>query len=365
MKIAQIIQVLDELAPSSYQESYDNAGLITGNAASDCTGAICTLDATEEVILEAKGRGCNLVVAHHPIIFSGLRKITGKNYVERAVIAAIKNDIALYAIHTNLDNLLKGVNGRMADILELSNRKVLLHKQNNLMKLYTFVPREDAEKVREAIFEAGGGHIGNYSECSFNIKGTGTFKPGKGTNPHKGEVGKREEADEEKIEVIFPSYLKEKLVTAMTEAHPYEEVAYDLIELANCFQEVGSGLIGELKEEMDEVDFLQLLKSAFQPKVIRHTQLTGRKVKKVALCGGAGSFLIKNALSAGADFYITSDVKYHEFFDAEDKIVIADIGHFESEQFTIDLLYDVLKLNFPTFAVLKSEVKTNPVNYFI
>jgi dinuclear metal center YbgI/SA1388 family protein len=364
MKIAQIIQVLEELAPPSYQESYDNAGLITGNAASDCTGIICTLDATEEVILEAKNKGCNLVVAHHPIIFNGLKKITGKNYVERAVIAAIKNDIAIYAIHTNLDNLLQGVNGKMADKLSLDNRKVLLHKPTSLMKLYTFVPQEHADKVREAIFKAGGGNIGNYSECSFSIKGTGTFKPGEGTNPHTGEAGKREVTNEEKIEVIFPAYLKEKLVNAMTEAHPYEEVAYDLIALDNNFQEVGSGLIGELKEEMDERDFLQLVKSEFNLQVIRHTRLLGRKVKKIALCGGAGSFLIKNALLAGADFYITSDIKYHEFFDAETKLVIADIGHFESEQFTVDLLHDVLHTNFPTFAVLKSEVKTNPVNYF-
>jgi hypothetical protein len=253
----------------------------------------------------------------------------------------------------------------MADILGLENRKVLLHKQNNLMKLYTFVPHEHAEKVREAIFQAGGGHIGNYSECSFNIKGTGTFKPGEGTQPYLGKIGKREETNEEKIEVIFPTYLKENLVMAITEAHPYEEVAYDFIALSNHFQEVGSGLIGELKEETDETDFLQLLKAKFNLKTIRHTPLLEGKVKKVAICGGAGSFLIKNALSAGADFYITSDVKYHEFFDAEDKMVIADIGHYESEQFTIDLLHDVLHTNFPTFAVLKSEVKTNPVNYFI
>lgn len=365
MNITQIIQVLDELAPPSYQESYDNAGLIAGNAASDCTGIICTLDATEAVILEAKNKGCNLVVAHHPIIFNGLKKITGKNYVERAVIAAIKNDIAIYAIHTNLDNLLQGVNGKMADKLGLENRKVLLHKQNSLMKLYTFVPGEHADKVREAIFKAGGGRVGNYSECSFNIKGTGTFKPGEGTHPHTGEAGKREVTNEEKIEVIFPAYLKEKLVNAMTEAHPYEEVAYDLIALGNNFDEVGSGLVGELKEEMDERDFLQLIKDQFGLAVIRHTPLLGRKVKKIALCGGAGSFLIKNALYAGADFYITSDVKYHEFFDAENKLVITDIGHFESEQFTIDLLHDVLHINFPTFAVLKSKVKTNPVNYFI
>lgn len=364
MKIKNIIDILEELAPPSYQEGYDNAGLIVGDSGLECSGVICTLDATEDVILEAKSKGCNLVVAHHPIIFGGLKKITGKNYVEKAIISAIKNEVAIYAIHTNLDNMLSGVSGKMAGTLGLENRKVLLHKQNNLMKLIVYVPVQDAERVREAIFFAGGGNIGKYSECSFNIRGTGTFKPGEGTNPHTGEVGKREITDEERIEVIFPAYLKEKLVYAMTDAHPYEEVAYDLVALSNYFDEVGSGLIAELPEEMDERDFLELIKQQFKLQVIRHTPLLQRKVKKVALCGGAGSFLIKHALSLGADFYITSDVKYHEFFDAENKMVIADIGHWESEQFTIDLLHDVLQAKCSTFATLKSEVKTNPVNYY-
>lgn len=355
--------MLDNLAPPSYQESYDNAGLITGNPAVECTGVICTLDATEAVILEAKQKGCNLVVAHHPIIFTGLKKITGKNYVERAIITAIKNDIAIYAIHTNLDNLLSGVNGKMADQLNLSNRKVLLHKQNNLMKLVVFVPVNEAEKVREAIFKAGGGNIGKYSECSFNIRGKSTFTPGQDTNPHTGQPGKREETDEEKIEIIFPAYLKEKLITAMTDSHPYEEVAYDIIALNNYFQEVGSGLIGELDQPIEAIAFLQSIKQLFGLQVVRHTPLVKREVKKVALCGGAGSFLIKSAVAAGADIYITGDVKYHEFFDAEDQMIIADIGHWESEQFTIDLLHDVLRSNFTTFAVLKSEVRTNPVHY--
>lgn len=363
--IAAVIKTLEDLAPVSYQEVYDNAGLIVGNSSSDCTGILCTLDATEFVIEEAIKNDCNLIVAHHPIIFSGLKKITGKNYVERSIITAIKNDIAIYAIHTNLDNLLTGVNGKMADKLNLINRKVLLHRQNNLMKLAVFAPEKDAEKIREAIFKAGGGHIGKYSECSFNIKGTGTFKANEGTNPHIGEIGKREDANEERIEVILPVYKKDIVVEAMLEAHPYEEVAYDLVALTNYFQEVGSGLIGELAEPMDETDFLQLIKKQFNLQVIRHTPLRGKKVKKVALCGGAGSFLLKNALGANADLYITSDIKYHEFFDAENKMVVADIGHFESEQFTVDLLHDVLHANFPTFAVLKSGVITNPVHYFI
>ena len=331
----------------------------------ECSGALCTLDATEAVIDEAIQKGCNLIVAHHPIIFVGLKKITGKNYVERAVIKAIKNDIAIYAIHTNLDNLLSGVNKMIADKLGLVNRKVLLHKKNTLMKLMVFVPESHAEKVRNALFDAGGGKIGNYSECSFSTKGTGAFKPGERTNPFLGEQGKREVVNEEKVEVIFPAYLREKLVNAMKAAHPYEEVAHDLIALENSFDEVGIGLIGELETEMDETDFLHFIKKQFRLEVIRHTPLLNKKMKKVALCGGAGSFLIKNALSAGADFYITGDVKYHEFFDAENRMVIADIGHFESEQFTINLLYDILHLKFPTFAVQKSEVRTNPVHYFI
>ncbi|HEX8331277.1 MAG TPA: Nif3-like dinuclear metal center hexameric protein [Segetibacter sp.] len=363
--IQSVIDVLEDLAPSTYQESYDNAGLLTGKPADECTGIICTLDATEEVILEAAKQGCNMIVAHHPIIFSGLKKINGKNYIERAVIAAIKNDISIYAIHTNLDNILQGVNGKMADLLGLENRQVLLPKQNNLMKLLTFVPVDHMEEVREAIFKAGGGHIGKYSECSFVLPGKGSFKPEDGADPFVGEIGKRQEEDEVKMEIIFPSYRMKKIIAAMIEAHPYEEVAYDIISLANYFKDVGSGLLGELTEEADEKEFLQLVKEKFNLSVVRHTPLLNKKVKKVALCGGAGSFLINTAKSAIADVYITADVKYHEFFDADNQLLVADIGHWESEQFTIDLLHEVLQSNFTTFAVRKSEIKTNPVNYFI
>jgi dinuclear metal center YbgI/SA1388 family protein len=365
MKIAEVIQLLEQTAPPSYQESYDNAGLLTGNTGWDCTGIICSLDATEAVIIEAKSGGCNLIVAHHPIIFGGLKKITGKNYVEKTVIAAIKNDIAIYAIHTNLDNVIKGVNDRIADKLGLVNRKILVPKSNQLMKLFTFVPIEQAEKVRSAIFEAGAGNIANYSECSFNAEGTGTFKAGEGTNPFVGEINSRHQEKEVKIESIFPAYLQQKIVAAMIKAHPYEEVAYDVVALANEYQQVGSGLIGELPEPVIETQFLAQIKAAFGLSVIRHTPLLGKKVKKVALCGGAGSFLTGKAIASGAHFYITGDVKYHEFFDANNRLVIADIGHWESEQFTIDLLFDILKTKFPTFAVLKTEVKTNPVHYYM
>ena len=364
MKISEIIQVLEKVAPPSYQESYDNAGLLTGNSGWQCTGIVCSLDSTEAVILEAKAKGCNLVVTHHPIIFSGLKKINGKNYVEKAVIAAVKNDIGIYAIHTNLDNVMAGVNNRMADQLGLINRKILLPKSGQLMKLFTFVPLAQAEQVRSALFEAGAGHIGNYSEVSFNAKGTGTFKAGEAANPFIGEIGSRHTEDEIKIEVIFPNYMKTSVISALFKSHPYEEVAYDLASLANDHQQVGSGLIGELSEALAEEIFLNKIREAFGLSIIRHTNLLGKSVKKVALCGGAGSFLISKAALAAADFYITADVKYHEFFDANDLLVIADIGHWESEQYTIDLLFDILTLNFPNFAVLKTEVRTNPVFYF-
>jgi dinuclear metal center YbgI/SA1388 family protein len=363
MKINDIISFLESQAHPSLQEQYDNAGLITGNAAWECTGIICSLDATEEVVKEAMEKKCNLIVAHHPIIFGGLKKINGKNYVEKTVITAIKNDIAVYAVHTNLDNVLHGVSGKMAAMLGLQNVSVLALKDNTLKKLFTFAPVDKAEQVRNAIFTAGGGHIGNYSECSFNAEGTGTFKGGEGTNPYVGEAGKLHQEKEIKIEVIIPAYLESRVVAAMKAAHPYEEVAYEIVSLSNTHQGIGSGVIGELPAALDETQFLTRLKEVFGVPVIRHTALSGKPVKKVALCGGAGSFLISKALAAGADAYITGDLKYHEFFDANSRILLADIGHYESEQFTINLLQEILEQKFPTFAVLKTAVKTNPVHY--
>jgi dinuclear metal center YbgI/SA1388 family protein len=365
MQISDIVGHLESLAPPAYQESYDNAGLLTGCGTWECTGVLTTLDVTEEVVGEAVARQCNLIVAHHPIVFGGLKKITGKNYVERTVIAAIKKDIAIYAIHTNLDNMVEqGVNGRIADKLGLGERKVLLARESTLQKLYCFVPVDHLEAVRAAIFAAGAGHIGGYSECSYSVEGFGTFKGGEGTQPFVGRPGVRHTEKEARLEVILPAYLSRSVVQAMTAAHPYEEVAYDLVPLANTYSGVGAGLVGELPEPVEENAFLGMLCKIFGLSVVRHTQLTGRPVKRVALCGGAGSFLISNALDSGANIYVTSDVKYHEFFDANDQLVIADIGHFESEQFTTDLLFDNLREKFRNFAVLKSDVKTNPVHYY-
>ena len=364
MKVQDITSFLEKIAPPSLQETYDNAGLITGNANWECTGIITALDATEAVVLEAIEKKCNLIVAHHPIIFSGLKKINGKNYVEQTIITAIKNDIGIYAIHTNLDNVLQCVNGKIADALGLINREVLLPKNNVLKKLFTFVPIEHAEKVRNAIFAAGGGQISNYSECSFNTEGTGTYRSGEGTNPFTGKIGERHAEPEIKMEMIFPGWLEKAICNAMITAHPYEEVAYDIMALDNTSQQIGSGLIGELAKPVSEGVLLSDIKEKFNISVIKHTVLTGRQVKKIALCGGAGSFLIGAASAAGVDFYISSDIKYHEFFNANGRLVIADIGHYESEQFTIALLSEFLQQKFPTFAVLKTGVVTNPVNYY-
>ena len=363
MIIGEFIEHLETFAPVYFQESYDNAGLIVGEASAECRGIITSLDATEAVIDEAISKNCNLIVSHHPIIFKGLKKLNGKNYVERAIVKAIKNDIAIYAIHTNLDNVKKGVNKKIADKIGLQNLEMLQPKENILKKLITFSPLDKAEDLRKALFTAGAGHISNYSECSFNTNGTGTFKPEYGADPFVGEIGKRHEEEEVKIEVIFPNYLEQKIIRAMIKTHPYEEVAYDIISLGNYLSNVGSGMIGDI-DPVEEKDFLRLIKNSFNLKLIKHTPLSGKKIRRVAICGGAGSFLIPIALSNKADVYITSDIKYHEFFDAEG-MVLMDIGHYESEQFTMDLLHDILKEKYPNFAVRKTEVNTNPVNYYL
>jgi dinuclear metal center YbgI/SA1388 family protein len=364
MKIFSVISFLESMADPSLQEQYDNAGLITGDPGWECSGILCSLDATEEVIDEAISKKCNMVVAHHPIVFSGLKKITGGNYVERTIIKAIRNEVAIFAIHTNIDNVIDGVSGKMAQLLGLTNITVLAPKENTLKKLFTFVPLDHAQKVRDAIFEAGGGQIGQYSECSFNSDGTGTFRGSDQANPYVGKPGELQQEPETRVEIIFPGYLQKRIIQAMKAAHPYEEVAYDIVSLSNAHPGIGAGAIGELPESLSEAAFLEVLRGLFHLPVIRHTPFTGQLVKRVALCGGAGSFLISKALARDAQVYITGDIKYHEFFDNNGKMMIADIGHFESEQFTINLLQELLAGKFPTFAVLKTEVNTNPVNYF-
>lgn len=373
MKIKEIISALEEFAPLSLQENYDNAGLITGNREMEVSEAMLCLDATEEVIDEAIQTKCNLVIAHHPIVFSGLKKITGANYVERTIIKAIKNDIAIYAAHTNLDNVQQGVNKKICEKLQLKNKRVLSPVKGKLMKLFTFAPTDQSEKVREALFAAGAGTIGNYDECSFNSEGYGTFRGNDETNPFVGEKGIQHKEEETKIEVIFPSWLQHKIISALKENHPYEEVAYDVVALSNEWTTTGAGMIGELEQSMTTNDFLSFLKEKMNVKVVRHTQLTARPDKSgthdsrlttIAVCGGAGSFLLKDAIAAGANVFVTADFKYHQFFDAENKIMICDIGHYESEQFTPEIFSEVLRRKFPTFATRFTSVNTNPINYY-
>jgi dinuclear metal center YbgI/SA1388 family protein len=365
MKLSLLTAYLESLAPLAYQEDYDNSGLIVGQPEQEVNQALISLDCTEAVVDEAIAHNCQVIISHHPIVFRGLKKFNGKTYVERVVEKAIRNHIAIYAIHTNLDNVISGVNERICETLGLTNCRILAPKNGLLKKLVTYVPADKAEQVRNALFHAGAGNIGNYSECSFNAEGTGTFKGGENSTPYVGEPGTRHYENEVRIETIYTANLESKLLMALFLAHPYEEVAYDLYELTNQHQQVGSGMIGELDEAMDEEEYLFELKEKMHAKVIRHTAFTGKSVKRVAVCGGAGGFLLKHAIAADADVFVTADYKYHEFFDAEGKLVIADIGHFESEQFTQQLLYEIIRKKFANFAVRLTEINTNPVKYFI
>lgn len=363
MKASDIIAFLEQLAPPQLQEGYDNSGLIVGDATTYVTGVLVSLDCTEDVVEEAIHLGCNMVVSHHPIVFSGMKRLVGRTYVERTVMKAIRHDIVLYAIHTNLDNVTQGVNDRIAQRLGLQNTRILAPKKEQLLKLVTFAPTEHAVQVRDALFDAGAGAIGNYDRCSYTCSGTGSFRGNEHTDPFVGKKGEVHLEQEERIEVIMPSYLSGKVITAMKSAHPYEEVAYDLYPLLNEWSEVGYGLIGELPEEMDALQFLQGLKISMNTDCVRYTLPHKEKVKRIAVCGGSGSSLLPKAKAEKADVFITADFTYHQFFDAENNIVIADIGHFESEQFTIHLLAEKLVEYFPKFAIHLTRVRTNPVHY--
>lgn len=363
MIIKDIITVIESFAPPALQEGYDNSGLQCGDANEKAKGALLCLDVTEEVIKEAQHKKCNLIIAHHPVIFSPLKRLTGANYVERIIISAIKKNIAIYACHTNADNVHMGVNNKIAEKLGLVNCKVLQPKKGLLKKLVTFVPKANADKVREALFKAGCGQIGNYDSCSYNLEGKGTFKANAAANPFVGEKNKLHTEPETRIETVFESYKEREVIHALHKAHPYEVVAYDIYSLDNKHPAIGSGLIGELSKATDEKLFLQNLKATFGAHGIRYTSLMGKKVKKVALCGGSGSFLLRDAIAQKADIFVSADFKYHQFFDAENKIVIADIGHYETEQFTPELFYAVIRKKLPKFAAHLSKQHTNPVNY--
>lgn len=364
MKIKAILDVLEEMAPLAYAEDFDNVGLLVGDTNTTATGVLVCHDALENVIDEAIRRECNLIVCFHPILFSGLKKITGKNYVERSVLKAIKNDIAIYAVHTALDNHQQGVNKIFCDALGLTNTRVLIPKANFIQKLVTYTIPENATTLRNALFEAGAGKIGNYEDCSFTSQGMGSYMGNENSNPEIGERFEFVEANEIKIEVTFEKHLQSKILKALFQNHVYEEVAYEIYALQNAHQNIGLGMTGELENPMDESEFLQLVKDKMQADGIRHSVFTGKKIQKVAVLGGSGSFAIGNAISAQADAFITADLKYHQFYEAENKLLLADIGHFESERYTKNYIVDYLTKKIPNFAIILSEENTNPVKYF-
>jgi len=364
IKLQEIISILEEFAPPALQESYDNSGLIVGDRGREVKKGLITLDMTEKVLQEALEKNCEVIFTHHPILFKGLKSITGSNAEERIITQAVKNDIAIYAFHTNLDNAGEGINKYLCDKLGLTNTRILLPMVGMLRKLVTFCPIDHAEKVRQAVFSAGAGHIGNYDCCSFNSEGMGSFRGLENTNPFVGKKGSIHFEKEVRIETIYPQYAEEKILNALFGSHPYEEVAYDIYPLNNVFRGAGSGMIGDLAFEEEEEASLMRIKHALKIRYIRHSPLSGRKIRRIAVCGGSGSFLIPIALKAGADLFMTSDLKYHSFFDTNNKIVIVDAGHYETEECAKELIYNLLNEKFSNFAVLISETNTNPVNYY-
>ncbi|MBA6156448.1 Nif3-like dinuclear metal center hexameric protein [Tenacibaculum sp. S7007] len=363
MQIKDVTSYIEQLAPLSYAEDFDNVGLLIGNYNTEVNGVLVTLDTLEETVDEAIAKNCNLIISFHPIVFGGLKKINGSNYVERVVLKAIQNNIAIYATHTALDNVNNGVSAKMCEVLGLQNCKTLIPKKGIIKKLTTYVPFAEANNLRNKLFEAGAGNIGNYENCSFNVEGKGSFKGNEDSNPVVGQKGELRFEEETCISVTFNSFLEGKILNALFKNHPYEEVAYEIITLDNSNQNVGMGMIGELPSEMNEKDFLQFVKKTFKTDCVRHSELLNKSIKKVAVLGGSGSFAIKNAIRAKADAYISADFKYHEFFKAEKRILLADVGHYESEQFTKNLLVDYLSKKFSTFAIILSEKSTNPIHY--
>ena len=363
VKIKDIANALEMFAPLPLQEGFDNSGLQIGLTEAEVTGVLLCLDVTEEVIDEAVASGCNLIVSHHPLIFSPMKRITGANYVERCVLKALANGIAIYASHTNMDSVPGGVNYRIAEKLGLQNVRILAPKGDALLKLSVYVPMAQADMVREALFAAGCGNIGNYGSCSYNVEGYGTFKANVGCNPFCGAIGELHKESEVRIDTVLPAYLKNKVISALLKAHPYEEPAYDIYPLKNSWDSVGLGVVGDLPAECDESDFLAEVKEKFAVGSVRHTSLSGNKVKRVALCGGSGASFADAAISAGAQVYITGEARYHDLFNYDRKILFAVIGHYESEQFTMDVFNDIIRGAYPDLKVIKTSINTNPINY--
>ena len=364
MIVQELLKTLEQWAPTAYAEDFDNVGLLIGNSQSKCSGVMITLDCTEAVINEAIADNCNVIISFHPILFSGLKKITGANYVERVAIKAIEHKISIIALHTRLDNHPDGVSNILCKRLKIKKSQVLIPKKDNLKKLVVYVPENYTEAILESLHKAGAGNLENYKECSFLLEGTGRFMGIDKSNPHIGKPSEKISLKEIQINVVFESHLYHDIQKALREAHPYETIAYEVYSLINSFSEVGMGRIGSLKKEMDLSSFLNFVKKQLNSKVIRHSPPTNKLIKKVAVLGGSGSFAIEDAKRQGADAFITADLKYHQFYQGEKSLLLVDVGHYESEQYIKNLIFDYLTEKLPSFAFVLSRTKTNPVNYF-
>ncbi|MDR3137941.1 MAG: Nif3-like dinuclear metal center hexameric protein [Tannerellaceae bacterium] len=361
--ISRLLEVLEEFAPPALQESFDNTGIQVGETGQEARGALLCVDVTEEVIDEALAKGCNLVIAHHPLLFKPVKSLRGATYIERCVMKACKYNIVIYAAHTNLDNVRKGVNGCLAERIGLNNIHILSPKREGLVKVVTFVPSEHAQKVRDALFAIGAGYIGNYDRCSFRLEGLGSFCAQDGAHPFIGEVGMEHVEREERIETVIPAYLQGKVLQAVQAAHPYEEPATDIYPLNNAWEGAGAGIWGDLPEEENEQDFLLRIKELFNVPCIQHSTLREKAVRRVAVCGGSGAFLIKEAIACRADVLITGEARYNDYYDVESRLLLAVTGHYESEACTKDIFRTLILKKFPTFALHLSETDVNPVKY--
>lgn len=363
-----IIAPIEAAAPRAWQENWDNAGWQVCPAdpkTAECTGALLTLDITEAVVGEAAREGFNLIVSHHPLLFKGLKRITGSTPQERNVTEAIRHGIAIYSAHTNMDSAPGGVNFRLAEMLGLTNIEVLIPREGDLVKLVFYTPAAEADRVRQAVLEAGAGHIGNYDSCSYNNEGFGTFRAvSDACRPYVGSIGEMHREPEVRTETVVPRYLLSRVIDTLIKAHPYEEPAYDIIPLELPNRGAGLGCVGDLSEALPTAAFLQRIATTLNLPYLRHSEIATGTVRRVAVCGGSGAEFIPSAIAAGAQLYLTADLKYHDFQRGGETITLVDGGHFETEHQLMDVFYELISKKIPNFAVRRAATPSNAVSYF-
>lgn len=364
MTIKEVTQFLESRFPLYLQEDFDNCGVQCGNVNNEISGAMVCFEMTEKIIDEAISKNCNLVISHHPLILKrGITKIVPSDRVGAMICKALANNMVLYSMHTNIDSGEGGGNDVFAEKLGLSDVKVMAPVKGLYRKLVVNVPAEHSEKLKEALFKIGCGQQGNYQKCSYSTLGKGQFEPNGEAKPFIGTQNNLEKVEEERIEMIYPAYLQHAVIQAIYENHPYEEPAFDLFSLENTERKVGLGRIGELPEEMDCKEFFSYLKEKLNLEHLRYCGDEGKKIRRVAVCGGGGAGFIDTAIALNADAYVSGDFKYHDFFKSHSGTVLVDIGHYEGECFIKNIIFNLLKEKFTTFAVLSSEFENLNVKY--